>query len=467
VEQATYHFGFQADVAFFHWLSDLDLPAAMLIIGQLLNGVMALQVFLLARWLGCSRRTGLLAALIVALISTMPAYYVSWGRYTQLAGLAILPAAVVLTTGAVESPSRSWHAWALALLAVGGLTLTHYRVLAFYICLMGAYWIVRAFESKRSALRAGALFALLFIASMLVLMPWLFNVINNLWARALRHSGSSTLDPTWDFSLYYVTAGFDQYILSIAGLGAAVGFWRRKRFPLVILLWLLAVFIVTNPSILNLPGEGLTNNIAMLIAWFMPLSILSAYLFDTVITSWMDALGARWQPVALGIFGGLVMVLTLVGIRRQIAVVNPVGVLFHPSDEEAMVWIEQNTPTDSLFLINATRWYPATYAGSDGGFWISPLTRRRTTVPPVLSGLGDPDYVVAIQDLAHQAQKDAKNPEALWNLMKKVGADYVYVGARGGPLSTDTFLTSKRFQMVYANSYVSIFETVPSSEEIE
>jgi len=137
VQQATYHFGFQADVAFFHWLTGLSLPQAMLIFGQVLNGLMALQVYLFASWLGVNRRGAFLAALIVGLVSTMPAYYVSWGRYTQLAGLAILPVAAVLTVRAARQLRK--RTWALALLTLGGLTLTHYRVLAFYVCLMGAY----------------------------------------------------------------------------------------------------------------------------------------------------------------------------------------------------------------------------------------------------------------------------------------------------------------------------------------
>ena len=50
---------------------------------------------------------GLVAALAASLVSYFPAYYVSWGRYTQLTAMILLPAAIVCTMLALESrPSR-------------------------------------------------------------------------------------------------------------------------------------------------------------------------------------------------------------------------------------------------------------------------------------------------------------------------------------------------------------------------
>ena len=37
-------------------------------------------------------------------VALMPAYYVTWGRYTQLTGLLLLPALIVLTGLLVERP---------------------------------------------------------------------------------------------------------------------------------------------------------------------------------------------------------------------------------------------------------------------------------------------------------------------------------------------------------------------------
>ena len=128
-----------------------------------------------------------------------------------------------------------------------------------------------------------------------------------------------------------------------------------------------------------------------------------------------------------------------------------------------MEWIEHNTSTEAQFLINHMEWFPFLYAGSDGGFRITPLTKRRTTLPPVLFGMGDPDDVRAIQDLARRVQANATEPAALRRLIQEAGADYVYIGARGGRLVADVFLESKDFELVYSNDRVLIFHVLPTS----
>jgi len=62
----------------------------------------------------------------------MLAYRVSWGRYTRLSGLLILPVASILTIEVARQ--RDKQAAMLSTLAMAGLLLTHYRVFAFYVC---------------------------------------------------------------------------------------------------------------------------------------------------------------------------------------------------------------------------------------------------------------------------------------------------------------------------------------------
>jgi hypothetical protein len=87
----VYHAGYHSAQAVFQWLSGLDLPDGMLIFGQVLNAASVFAVYLLTTSLTGDKRAALLAAWIAGLFTPMPAYYVSWGRYTQLAGLLILP----------------------------------------------------------------------------------------------------------------------------------------------------------------------------------------------------------------------------------------------------------------------------------------------------------------------------------------------------------------------------------------
>ncbi len=68
----------------------------MLLLGQVFNALSVLAVYLLATSLTKDRLAGLFAALVTGFLSSMPAYYASWGRYTQLVGLLVLPVCAAL-----------------------------------------------------------------------------------------------------------------------------------------------------------------------------------------------------------------------------------------------------------------------------------------------------------------------------------------------------------------------------------
>jgi hypothetical protein len=125
LDRFTYHFGFHSAVAVLHWLTALGSMAATLWGGQILNGLAALALYPLALRVVERRWAGVWAVLLAGLLSPMPMFYVNWGRYTQLAGQVILPAAVWLTWEAVDLAERKWRLLALTALAAAGLALTH------------------------------------------------------------------------------------------------------------------------------------------------------------------------------------------------------------------------------------------------------------------------------------------------------------------------------------------------------
>jgi hypothetical protein len=186
----VYHAGYHSTQAVFQWLSGLDLPDGMLLFGQVLNAASIFAVYLLTTSLTGDKRAALLAAWIAGLFTPMPAYYVSWGRYTQLAGLLILPVPLAFLklvlekapgapdiTGTpveteafpvdLENPGpvneqagrgfslplnrESWGLWGLACLAAAGLLIVHYRAAAFMGMLLLAYSASLLFDRQRLA----------------------------------------------------------------------------------------------------------------------------------------------------------------------------------------------------------------------------------------------------------------------------------------------------------------------------
>src|SRR5438128_1139132 len=90
--------------------------------------------------------TGTPARRVARIVSAVPAYYLNWGRYTQLAGQTVLPAVCVvwmaLLEAACERPVRRGALLRLLVLSAittAGLTLTHYRVAVFGACFVLAY----------------------------------------------------------------------------------------------------------------------------------------------------------------------------------------------------------------------------------------------------------------------------------------------------------------------------------------
>ncbi len=129
----TYHWGFHAVAAWLAWLlgttDAFAIADLVLQVGQIFNVLAVLMLYAAARVLFASRRAGLLAAVSAACITWFPAYFVTWGRYTHLAGVLLLLAALIGLWQLRHHLRRGYGAQAAILIA--GLALVHVR-LAFF-----------------------------------------------------------------------------------------------------------------------------------------------------------------------------------------------------------------------------------------------------------------------------------------------------------------------------------------------
>ena len=83
-----YHYGFHIVAALFSGISRLEPAQAVLWLGQVINALVVLGIYRLGKSIFKKVTPALLAALLVGFAFQMPAYYVTWGRYTLLTGLA-------------------------------------------------------------------------------------------------------------------------------------------------------------------------------------------------------------------------------------------------------------------------------------------------------------------------------------------------------------------------------------------
>jgi len=471
IEPQGYHPGFHSVLAVFLWLSGMDLVEGMLVFGQVLNALMIFPVYLFATVLTRRRLAGLLAALIAGLFTPMPAYFTSWGRYTQLAGLAILPAALVLLLWVFKT-GRWRIAW-LAAIAMAGLFLTHYRVAVFLGCLLAAWVLIagasallkgpvyrrRVLSSIRNGLLpvfgAGALAVGLALP---VLAPAVTGVLApkmQAWRPAQRDRFSGI---TWP----YLNTAWGSYAMVLAGLGFLWSLVRRKTYGLVLLVWVLLLFVIANLGALGLPGSGFVNTISVTISLFLPIAVLAGDMLAELVQAWRSALPWRWRP---GFRWGLVaaaLTTAIFAARPLLGLLNSGTFLFRPPDRQAISWVIENIPEGETVLVNPFAWGYGQYAGNDGGYWISALGDRPTLPPPVLYGLSNSlEYIERINTLSQQVIDNGGNPEVLHDLLVQEGIQYVFIGQRGGAISPSTLRSSSLFAPRYAHDGAFVFEVLP------
>ncbi len=464
IDSFTYHFGLHSAIAAIHWLTGMPMPQAVIWTCQLLNGLAALALYPLAVRVTGSRWAGVWAVLLAGLLAPMPMFYTNWGRYTQLAGQVILPAAVWLTWEAAETQRRPARVLLLAGLAVAGLALTHYRVLLFYAGFVPALALVMR--------RRQTLIRLLWIGGMaaLLVMPWLAHTTQGYLARIVGYHATTPPSQASSFVWEYNTIGpLDTFLASVWWLamlvGLAVGLWRRERGVLLVGLWWFLLLIATNPAWLSLPGTGLITNFALFIAAYLPASLLSAVLVVRLVRA---SPGHRWIAPVLAL---ALAILALWGFPQRMSDLDPTHhALVTRPDVRAATWIQEHTAAEARFLINSTSAYAGTvFLGTDGGWWLPLLAGRQNTIPPMTYGqeLGpESDYRQQVNQLAQSVRQYGLDDPGVLDQLREQGVTHVYLGQQQGSvfnvdgqiIQPEQLMASDDFELVYHQDRVWIFE---------
>jgi hypothetical protein len=464
IDAAEYHAGYHSTLAVFQWLSGLEAPEAMLLLGQVLNALIVFAVYLLAVSLTRQRTAGLAAAAVAGLFTPMPAYYTSWGRYTQLAGLLILPAGLALARLVIEhrrDARASVPALVVAAIACGGLFLVHYRVAGFLALLLLCYFLSRVRLNRLANLRLAKRVALFMVAAgllaLLISLPWSWRAITQVFApKATLVSGSAAV--AFDgFSWDYLTAAWGLPAMILAGLGLLVSLFRRPSLAFTMASWTGSLLLAANLGALHLPGGWFVNTISVAIILFIPTAILAGYALAQVYALLRAGMPHGGKAAFQWTCAALSLAIALLAARSLLPILRPSTELFRLADRPAMEWIAAHIPASETILINPMYWGYGTYAGADGGYWITPLTGRKTIPPPVLYSLGSPAEKQRIRAICDTVTSTATDAAALAQYLRGQDLHYVYLGARGGVLSPQVLLESDQFEVLYENEGAWIF----------
>ncbi|MCI0399362.1 MAG: hypothetical protein L0332_11395 [Chloroflexi bacterium] len=451
VDQFPYHAGFHTLPAGLHLLAGFPLPGLLLVLQQFLGALAPLTIYT-AGWLLTRRRSvGLLAAFLVALPFFFPAYYTAWGRLTQLAAVIVLPPAVALTWLLLRG-GRGWRpAWWLVGLLAAGLFLIHFRVFLFYLPFAGLVWLVTGGRNGRWLLAAAGL-------ALLAISPRTVQLATN-----RRITDVFTPLPGYnDFPVGYLTLGWEQAFLWLAAGGlllAVVGGLRRQRWamlPLLLVGWAALVVLLLSGPQLGLPETVLINLNSAYITFFVPLSLLLAVVAGRL-GRWLG--GRHWVVQAAGynLAGAVLAGACLFGLRQQATILNPQTILAEPQDLAGLAWLAENTPPEAKIAVNGQRWLGGTWAGSDGGAWVTPLTGRQSTTPPI-DYIYDYDLAVDVHHFNEiaAAVEDWASPSA-GDWLQERGVTHVFVGVRGGFFDPAALARNPSLQLLYSHDGVFIF----------
>ncbi len=455
VERFPYHFGFHTLAASLQLMGNWPLPELLLYLGQLLNALVPLTIYAAVWLLARQRGAALLAAFLVALPFFFPAYYATWGRLTQLTAVLILPVLLAATWRIFHGGWDGRRGWWLVGLLVAGLCLIHFRVFLYYLPFAGLVWLVALARGRG---RNGRYLLMAAAVALLLVGPRLYQlIIITEPVQAVSH----TIAGYNRFPDQYYRVGWDRYFIWLDG-----GLWlalfpfiilmRRWLFlPLTLAAWVGLLFILLAGERLGLPETTLVNLNSMYIILFVPLALFLALgwgLFWRGLRHWPPL---RWLA-ALGLGFGLTLA-GLFGTYQQITILNPQTILVYPQDIQAIAWLDEHLPRESHIAVNSWRWLGNTWAGSDGGAWIVPLTGRSASTPPA-------DYIYS-RDMVQRVNgfNEALQGIEEWDaaetaeFLRQWGVSHVFIGARGGQFDPATLLQNPEMRLLYARDGVFIF----------
>ena len=460
VDTVYYHLGYHVAVAILARVSGWDVEHVMLVFGQVLNVFTSVTLYILAwRWTGRAA-AGLMAMVVSGTLSLMPAYYVTWGRYTELMGLMILPVAMLYTREALENGRKRQVLFAGII--AGLLFFVHYRVMFFlatfivaHLVCYTAYAAWRRKPWRHLWVRATAVA----LIGGVIASPWLWRLATTfilpLDTFPARITGNLEYNAV---PMDLVTQNLNPALYACAVLAAVIGILRRRGRVVVLLAWVVLTVALVNPNIIGLSPSWIVNNLSVAIAEIRPLALMGAFPLHEILLLIEERVAPAWalrlnSMVAVGL-----VVMAFIGGQGLVNIVNPVTVLATKDDVTALEWIKESTPSNAVFLVNEQIWQGQTYVGTDGGYWIPNLTGRRTTMPIVFYVEGSPAYVADVNSLAQviAAGPNPDDPEFL-ALLRRHGVTHVYIGAKGGPLSLQRLQASNYYKPVYNSGTAWIF----------
>lgn len=473
-----YHLGLHTIAATSAWLAQTSFASALLWTAQILNGLCGIGVYL-----ALDRKVGRFAAVIglavVGVFSYQPAFYVNWGRFTQIASQAILLIAWIATDDAIhywgmisESTWLRKTAIAKSLLCsilIAGMLLIHFRVAAFFIlliipCAITIFWDFRHNKSSLISALTGSSVIGLFV--LLMIAPAFFSAIAAFVKHAtgalpkiinqeqIQQSHTTYYDAPIT-SILALTA--QSWLLVITALAMLIGIVVRNRMILLNTLWILSLCGLGNLYRLGIRPLNIVNLSGTVIMFYLPIGLIIGSCAQLILELFRERLRANIQSLVVG----LVLLLSIPAAKQRITQIEMYRFFVTNADIAAMSWIRKNIPVDARFAINTYFWLPTNAYGTDAGYWIPYFTERKTTTGGMLMNLASEAYQTEMLTMSRMVVQLSKDNSTLPTLLAS-GVQYIYIGKNGDPsgavLDPNRLKLAPNIKVIYESDGVTILE---------
>ena len=442
VAALTYHSGYHSIMAVLLSLSAIplrDIAEYLRISGQVWNVCAVLSVAALVwQWTRSWWATSV-TIVVAGVVSIMPAYYLSWGRYTLLTGMVFLPAALWLIDDCFKPVGQRVHwVWLGAVMTL--LALTHMVVFVIALLWGGALLIVYGAPSRwvvRPVLMALAL-----------TVPWWLFVGAHVQAGA----GASAMHVAGNPSHNGVVWGLvwalnNRWLVPALVCALAVLVRMRVRRGLALVGWIVLTVLMANPVLIGLPYLSFFTNETITSGLYIPIAIgigLASVHAVRRLPEWVTA-------VTLGV----VIAASVGGI---VPVVRDTTIIATADDQAVLQWAVDNMPRDATVMTNSAGWMWGVDRGGDGGWWLLPVAGIAVTTPPVLYTYADLAARASIAETTAQLREaDGSLAFVERFVAEHREVNYIYASERGSAAKPSVLDTSAQFELRFRSGDAAIY----------
>lgn len=455
-----YHFGFHTFTALYSTFSKQFAPFAVLFLGQVISAGVSLSIYAFTKTLTRDWKISLLATLLSALVTKMPGYYLTWGRYTILAGMLLMPLAMAYGLKVLRRQHDIGTLLTLGLLTAGTL-LTHYFnafLLAVWFVILGLVWLIRSARAKAFNWHVALSLLLPVLIALLAVLPWYLRIFQYSGARSELSASLVDLaaDRTeqWSYLRYLVGNQLNLVLVIVAGAGLLWCLLRKERIEFA--LWALFVGLMSLPVGVQL--SSFRHDYFGLLLFF-PISVMAAgFLVDLACFFQQKFVSLTAKRVVSVVALAFIVFVLFFGGWSNRDVINKATILADQDDLDALNWIDTHLPKDARFFINTAPWGFGLYRGVDGGAWITPYTGRWSIVPTNFYpfGMTGVDRTI-LMDWAEQTSTINTCDSLFWKIIEEADLKFAYLNQRTGSLQATSLEVCPGTKLIFNSDEISIW----------